>query len=146
MNKLKNFAFGATVAFFGVLSFAAIQPVVDTAQAGCTGAQCLTTGAQGVDTGGGTDVQGIIKNIVNVLLFLVGVLSVIMLIMGGIRYTTSGGNPEQIKAAKNTIMYAVVGIIVAIAAYAIVNFVITTFTGGGGGGSNNNGGGGQVEQ
>lgn len=78
----------------------------------------------GDDTGTG----GIFKTIVNVLLFIIGAISVIMLIIGGIRYTVSGGDSSAVTAAKNTILYAVVGIIVAILAYAIVNFVITSFT------------------
>ncbi|MCB9820286.1 hypothetical protein H6796_03245 [Candidatus Nomurabacteria bacterium] len=67
-----------------------------------------------------------IANIVGVLLFIIGTLAVIMLIIGGIRYTTSNGNPEQIKAAKNTLMYAVIGLIVALLAFAIVNFVVSS--------------------
>jgi len=51
-----------------------------------------------------------------------------MIVVGGIKYTVSNGNPEQIKNAKNTIMYAIVGIVLAILAYAIVNFVITQLT------------------
>ena len=47
-----------------------------------------------------------------------------MLIYGGIRYTTSGGNANSVTAAKNTIMYAVIGLIIAIFAFAIVNFVV----------------------
>lgn len=69
---------------------------------------------------------GIFKTIVNVLLFIIGAISVIMLIIGGIRYTVSGGDSSAVTAAKNTILYAVVGIVVAILAYAIVNFVITS--------------------
>ena len=68
-----------------------------------------------------------IKTIVNVLLFLIGAIAVIMIIIGGIRYTTSNGDASQTKAAKDTILYAVIGIIVAILAYAIVNFVIGAF-------------------
>ncbi|MNY81379.1 hypothetical protein D3C86_2229240 [compost metagenome] len=71
------------------------------------------------------------------MLFIIGALSVIMLIIGGIRYTVSGGNASAITAAKNTIMYAIVGIIVAVLAYAIVNFVLTTLVGGGSGGGTN---------
>ena len=71
---------------------------------------------------------GIFRTIVNVLLFIIGAVSVIMLIIGGIRYTVSGGDSSAVTAAKNTILYAVIGIIVAILAYAVVNFVITSFT------------------
>ena len=71
---------------------------------------------------------GIFTTIVNVLLFLIGAISVIMIIYGGIRYTTSGGDAKNVTAAKDTILYAVVGLVVAILAYAIVNFVITRLT------------------
>ncbi|MNH58404.1 hypothetical protein D3C73_102000 [compost metagenome] len=74
---------------------------------------------------------GIFTTIVNILLFIIGALSVIMLIIGGIRYTVSGGNQSAITAAKNTIMYAIVGIIIAVLAYAIVNFVLSALLGGG---------------
>lgn len=63
--------------------------------------------------------------IVNTALFLIGSIAVLMLIYGGIRYTISGGNEKSVTAAKNTILYAVVGIVVAVLAFAIVNFVLT---------------------
>jgi len=72
-----------------------------------------------------TELKVIIKNITNTALFIIGAVSVLMLIYGGIRYTISGGDEKSITAAKNTIIYGVVGIVVAISAYAIVNFVIT---------------------
>ena len=59
-----------------------------------------------------------------------------MLIIGGIRYVISGGNSAAVTAAKNTILYAIVGLIIALFAYAIVNFVIGSLTGGGTGGTN----------
>ena len=68
--------------------------------------------------------SGIFKTVVNILLFIIGLISVIMLIWGGIRYTTSGGNANSVTAAKNTIMYAIIGLVVAIFAYAIVNWVV----------------------
>ena len=71
---------------------------------------------------------GIFTTIINILLFIIGVIAVIMLIIGGIRYVVSGGDQAAVTAAKNTILYAIIGIIVAILAYAIVNFVITGLT------------------
>jgi len=68
--------------------------------------------------------DGVFKKITNTALFLIGAISVIMLIYGGIRYTTSGGNAASVTAAKNTILYAIVGIVVAVLAFAIVNFVL----------------------
>lgn len=68
-----------------------------------------------------------ITNIINVMLYLIGVVAVIMIIVGAFRYITSHGDSSQISAAKNTIMYAVIGLVVAIAAFAIVNFVLSSF-------------------
>lgn len=67
---------------------------------------------------------GIFTKIVNVLLFIVGAIAVIMLIIGGIRYVVSGGDSGNVTAAKNTILYAIVGIVIAVLAYAIVNWVL----------------------
>lgn len=75
---------------------------------------------------GGND--GIFRTVTNVLLFIIGAVAVIMLVIGGIRYTVSGGDQNAVTAAKNTILYAIVGIIVAILAYAAVNFVVDSFT------------------
>ena len=66
----------------------------------------------------------VVKNIINILLWAIGIVSVIMLIIGGFRYVTSNGDSSQVTAAKNTIMYSVIGLIIAIFAYAIVNFVV----------------------
>ena len=66
----------------------------------------------------------IFNTIVNILLFIIGAISVIMLIYGGIRYTISAGDSGSVTAAKNTILYAIVGLVIAILAYAIVNFVL----------------------
>lgn len=78
--------------------------------------------------GGGQPTLGTqIKTIVNILLFVLGAIAVIMIVIGGIRYTTSNGDSGNIKSAKDTILYAVVGLVVAIMAYAIVNFVVGAF-------------------
>ena len=71
-----------------------------------------------------TEDDGLIKKVVNLLLWAIGIVSVIMIIIGGIRYATSNGDSTQVTAAKNTIMYAVIGLVIAIFAYAIVNFVL----------------------
>lgn len=76
--------------------------------------------------------SGVITNITNLLLFVIGSLAVIMIIWGGLRYTTSGGNASSVTAAKNTIMYAVIGLIVAFFAFAIVNWVVGALAPGGG--------------
>lgn len=72
---------------------------------------------------------GAFTTLTNTLLFVVGALSVLMIILGGMRYVLSGGNTTSVTAAKNTILYAVVGLIVCIFAYSIIDFVIDSFTG-----------------
>ena len=67
--------------------------------------------------------DGLIKTVVNVLLWAVGILSVIMIIFSGLRYITSAGDASKTKSAQSTLTYSVVGLIVAIMAYAIVNMV-----------------------
>ena len=68
--------------------------------------------------------DGLINTVVNVLLWAVGILSVIMIIFSGFRYITSAGDASKTKSAQSTLIYSVVGLIVAIMAYAIVNMVI----------------------
>lgn len=73
---------------------------------------------------GDTSLESYIQTIINVLLGLIGVVAVIMLIYGGFRYVLSGGNEKSTSAAKDTILFAIIGIVVAVLAFAIVNFVI----------------------
>ncbi|AHB42192.1 hypothetical protein RAAC3_TM7C00001G0334 [Candidatus Saccharibacteria bacterium RAAC3_TM7_1] len=111
---------------FGGSAYAA-DPTCDgtTGLNATTGAKC----AKGTGTSDNLFGQGgIFRTITNVLLFLIGAVAVIMLIIGGIRYTISGGDSTAVTAAKNTILYSIVGIIVALLAYAIVNFVLDSFT------------------
>ena len=77
-----------------------------------------------------TDLVENIRVITNTMLFAIGIVAVIMLIVGGFRYIFSGGNSTNTTAAKDTILYAVIGIVVALLAYAIVNFVLGQFAAG----------------
>ena len=66
----------------------------------------------------------IVKRTINVLLGIVGMVAVVMIIIGGIRLTTSSGSPEAVKVAKNTILYAVIGLVVSFSGWAVVNYVV----------------------
>lgn len=76
---------------------------------------------------GKTEATSIVKNIINLFLYAIGILSVIMIIHSGLKYVNSRGDAEGVKSAKNTLLYAVVGLIVAMMAFTIVNFVIGAF-------------------
>ena len=97
-----------------------IQDGVDAG--GKTGVNCLFTNHDTKDKN--YCKSGVFTDIANTALFIIGALSVIMLIYGGIRYTISGGDSAAVTAAKNTILYAIVGLVVAILASAIVNYVL----------------------
>ena len=75
------------------------------------------------DSGG--SLESYFKIITNILLFVIGAISVVMIIVGGIKYVVSGGDQKAVTDAKSTIMYAVVGLVISIMAYAIVNFVLS---------------------
>ena len=75
--------------------------------------------------------NSIFVTVTNILLFIIGAIAVIMLIIGGIRYVVSGGDSTAVQGAKNTILYAIVGIVICLLAYAVVSFVIGSFTGSG---------------
>lgn len=68
---------------------------------------------------------GVFKQVTNTILYVVGIIAVIMLIIGGIRYVISGGDSKKVTDAKNTVLYAIIGLVIAFLAFAIVNFVIS---------------------
>ena len=120
----------AFVGLLGVSSLAATSLLVPDASAQVTsGINAATTGEMR-----GKSVDNTVGSIVNVLLWVVGILSVTMIVWSGFKYITSAGDTSKLASAKSTLIYAVVGLIIAIMAYAIVNFVRTEVTSTGGSG------------
>ena len=74
--------------------------------------------------------DGVFKQITNTILYGVGVVAVIVLIIGGIKYLISGGDSKKVTDAKNTILYAIIGLVIAVLSFAIVNFVIASLPSG----------------
>lgn len=81
---------------------------------------------QEVDTvgDGSGDLKGSISAIINSVIFALGIVAVIVIILGGVQYMTSSGDAGKVKKAKDTILYGVIGLVICVLAYAIVNFVI----------------------
>lgn len=75
-----------------------------------------------------SSVDNLVQTIVGILSFVIGIVSVIMIIVGGIRYTLSNGDAGRIKSAKDTVLYSVIGLVISLLAYVIVNFVVGQFT------------------
>ena len=71
-----------------------------------------------------TGVNNILTDAINVFSVIVGVISVIMIIVGGFHYITSGGSQEKVKKAKDTLVYAIIGLIIVALAQVIVRFVL----------------------
>jgi hypothetical protein len=117
--------------FIATITLVSLRGVTALAQVG-GGIRSGVQSAHGADQP--TELFGdgaIFTTVVNLMLFLVGAIAVIMIIIGGLRYVLSGGDASNVTAAKNTILYAIVGVIVAILAYAVVNYVVTSFAAGG---------------
>ncbi len=79
-----------------------------------------------------TDTSGAINNtistVINVISVIVGAVAVVMIVVGGFRYVTSAGNPEGAKSARNTILYAIIGLVIVALAQLIVHFVLSKTT------------------
>ena len=127
MNKIKlilsSLMLTLTVATTGAALVAAPVGAQSPEQSACQGSGGTWSGT--TCTQGTRTVTGTIKNVGNIIVFITGAISVLMIIIGGLRYVTSGGDQGGITSAKNTILYAVIGLIVSVMAYAIVNFVLT---------------------
>lgn len=69
-------------------------------------------------------VTGTLQQIADILIFIIGAVSVLMIIIGGLRYTLAQGDSNALSSAKNTILYAIIGIVVSLMAYGLVHFVL----------------------
>jgi glucose uptake protein GlcU len=108
---------------FGVVAAVPVAYAAPCGTPGATAKDCVSQGTQKANTGG-PDIPTFISNVVRVMLFIIGAVSTIMIIYGGIKYSTSAGDSNKVTSAKNTIMYAVVGLVVSILAYTIVSFIL----------------------
>lgn len=107
----------------GLVAFA--QPLAGDVSAVNVFGNCPTDSGSTVCASTGENATSTVKNIINLLIYVIGIIAVIMIVVGGLRYVLSGGDSTGITTAKNTILYAIVGLVVAILAYSIVNFVLT---------------------
>lgn len=117
-----------TLGLLATLGVASLVSAPSYAASCTSAADCIKDGVNTTThTSKTANFGDIIKTIVDVLLFVLGAVAVIMIVIGGLRYTISQGDSTAVTAAKNTILYAVIGLVVALLAYAIVHFVIKQF-------------------
>lgn len=136
LKTLRRIILTAGIAL-GLLAPAALVPAVASAQANIN--DCLSQGSD-LTTGDGatctagdtatgtTKIQEIVTLVVNVFSIVVGIVAVIMIVVGGFKYITSGGDSGNITSAKNTIVYAVIGLVIVALAQFIVKFVLNKVT------------------
>lgn len=107
-----------------MFGLASVYPLAQTPAAHASTVSEIRKGSDKTKaTGSVSDVIPTIKTIINIILFLIGAIAVIVIIVAGFRFVVAGGDSNSVGQAKNTIIYALVGLIVAFAAFAIVNFV-----------------------
>jgi uncharacterized membrane protein len=116
--------FGLLAGLFLCLGLSSPQAQAVGVWDACTGANSSSAVCADKDKANATS---LVKNIINLMLFGLGIAAVILIIHSGLKYVSSRGDPANIKSAKDTLLYAVIGLIVALSAFAIVNFVLTAF-------------------
>lgn len=141
IKKLKNMI--AVIATLAAFSVPAVVPALAHAQTTtespqissglCAGTNLDATQSTSCNVDSATannEINNIIKLVINIFSLVVGVVSVIMIIVGGLKYITSGGESGNISSAKNTIIYAIIGLVIVALAQFIVHFVLGKITNG----------------
>jgi len=132
-NKIKTLAAGsAAVVGAGLnagIAMAADKPVYycpdGTKATGTNGLQdCANHGVS--SSSNKNNLMDTVNTIINVIIGVIGFVAVVVIILGGVQYTTSAGDPGKVKKAKDTILYGIVGLVIALLAFAIVNFVLSS--------------------
>lgn len=136
INRIKSLIVGLSVAAFAVVPALALAAPV-SAQSNINIGDALACGSQGdvggidnpncnIDEGAQSEkLNDIISLVINIFSVVVGLAAVIMIIIGGLKYITSGGDSGNIQSAKNTILYAIIGLVVVALAQFIVRFVLS---------------------
>ena len=120
-------AFGAV----GVLAPEHTMAVTSSENGATQAGNYLGNGANSANQGNSTNLMETVKVIINVIIGVVGLIAVVMVIIGGIGFTTSQGDANKVTKARNTLLYGIIGLVVAILAFAIVNFVLSNVFGSG---------------
>ncbi len=127
MQKIKLGILTLTLSLITVVGLGFSGHVFATGQLkddACAGLQQLDGSS---DCGGGdTGVNKLVSSIINILSILIGVVAVIMIIVGGLKYVTASGDPANITSAKNTLLYALIGLFIASIAQFLVHYVLST--------------------
>lgn len=130
-NKLNKIIIAISTLMLGVLTFTPVFAETCTDICNCPGISAEIRAASGCPGSGSTaDFSKTIQTILNSVIGILGTVAVIFIIVGAIQYMTSAGDPGKTKKAKDTILYACIGLAIAALAFAITNFAISTINSG----------------
>ena len=127
MQRIKQFLVSGLMAL--TLGFSLVPVVASTALAADAKTeicQSINDGGDCSGTGGGLDIANVIKSVINILSYIIGIAAVIMILVSGLRYITSGGDSSKVAGSKSALIYAIVGLVVAALAQVIVKFALST--------------------
>ncbi len=130
MKKLTLSVIATVLTVFGLSGVAMVSPAL--AGGFCPDGSTWDTSYTKCSEGKGgiankeDDLMKVLNTVINVVLGVIGFVTVAMIILGGISYTTSQGDAAKTTKARNTILYGVVGLVIALLAFAIVNFVLNS--------------------
>lgn len=137
LQRIRNIAL--SIGLFSLIAAPFALPAAVYADNGTTqiqnGLACgsnFTAGANcdnSTNNNGGITVNGVMTLVINIFSIIVGFIAVVMIIIGGIKYVTSGGDSNNISSAKNTIVYAIIGLIIVALAQVLVHFVLAKLAG-----------------
>lgn len=128
--SIKKLIIAGLVALAALVAMGIVQPLPASAQyAGqlCDGSNLKLTSDPSVScsTGGPTGkLNNLVANIVNLITIIIGIIAVIMILIGGFKFITSNGDSNRIASARQTIIYAIVGLVIVALAQVIVRFIL----------------------
>ena len=141
MNKMKKLTVAGLVAVLAVAAVAAFVPassvyavekdaiIAGGGGGGGGGNKAAGAAKSGFDevnktVGASDDLHGSVGVILNIVYSIIGIVAVVMVVIGGVSYATSQGDPGRLKKAKDTILYGIIGLVIVLMAFAITNFVL----------------------
>lgn len=126
-EKIKVIVAGLAVVAAGVVGIASPVSAADNKLVMCPDGKSYAASFDQCNNAGAAEkrsLMGTLQIVINVILAVLAFVTVAMIIIGGINYSTSQGDAAKVKKAKDTILYGIVGLVVALLAFAIVNFVL----------------------
>jgi hypothetical protein len=121
---IKKCMVGLSIVVLGISLLAAPVYAAAAKDGVCEGIGLASGGNGCADPASSPSVESIIKIVINLLTLVVGIAAVIMIIIGGLKYILSSGDSANISSAKNTILYAIIGLVIVALAQVIVRFVV----------------------